>query len=43
VDRKVKAIKKNVKLNDPTWLYLNSVGKVPLLNREQEVELAQKN
>ena len=42
MERKVKAIKKNVKLNDPTWLYLNSVGKVPLLTREQEVELAQK-
>ena len=25
---------------DPTWLYLKSVGKVPLLTREQELELA---
>lgn len=34
--------KKNPNFADPTWLYLNSVGKVPLLTREQEVELAQK-
>lgn len=30
---------KTLKVLDPTTLYLNSVGKVPLLTREQEVEI----
>lgn len=35
-------IKKTAKYNDPTWVYLNSVGKVPLLSRAQEVHIAKK-
>jgi RNA polymerase primary sigma factor len=38
---KARKAKKPGQYTDPTWLYLNSVGKVPLLTREQEVELAQ--
>ena len=30
------------KFSDPTWIYLNSVGKVPLLTREEEVELSKR-
>ncbi len=36
------AIKKSTRYNDPTWVYLNSVGKVPLLSREQEVSIAKR-
>lgn len=38
-DRKA-SLKKIQKFSDPTWLYLNSVGKVPLLSREDEVRLS---
>lgn len=37
-DRKA-SLKKIQKFSDPTWLYLNSVGKVPLLSRDEEVAL----
>lgn len=37
-DRKA-SLKKIQKFSDPTWLYLNSVGKVPLLTRNEEVAL----
>ncbi len=36
------AIKKITRYNDPTWVYLNSVGKVPLLSREEEVSIAKR-
>jgi RNA polymerase primary sigma factor len=36
------AVSKAARYNDPTWVYLNSVGKVPLLSREQEVNIAKK-
>jgi RNA polymerase primary sigma factor len=36
------AQKKKAKYSDPTWIYLNSVGKVPLLSREDEVHLSQR-
>ncbi len=35
-------IKKVSRFNDPTWVYLNSVGKVPLLSRAEEVNIAKK-
>jgi len=35
-------IKKTSRFNDPTWVYLNSVGKVPLLSRAEEVNIAKK-
>ncbi len=38
-DRKAN-LKKVQKISDPTWLYLKSVGKVPLLSREDEVRLS---
>ena len=38
-DRKAN-LKKVEKISDPTWLYLKSVGKVPLLSREDEVRLS---
>lgn len=34
------SVKKIQKFSDPTWLYLSSVGKVPLLSREDEVRLS---
>lgn len=36
-----KTPKKTGNFADPTWLYLNSIGKVPLLTREEEVTLSQ--
>jgi len=36
------ALKKITRYNDPTWVYLNSVGKVPLLNREEEISIAKR-
>jgi RNA polymerase primary sigma factor len=35
-------IKKLTRYNDPTWVYLNSVGKVPLLSREEEISIAKR-
>jgi RNA polymerase primary sigma factor len=31
---------KDNRVNDPTWIYLNSLGRVPLMNRGQEVQQA---
>lgn len=39
---KKNVIKKPSRYSDPTWVYLNSVGKVPLLSRAQEVHIAKK-
>ncbi len=39
---KTDSLKKISRYNDPTWVYLNSVGKVPLLSREQEVSIAKR-
>jgi RNA polymerase primary sigma factor len=39
---KPEAIKKVTRYNDPTWVYLNSVGKVPLLSREEEISIAKR-
>ncbi len=36
------SLKKISRFNDPTWVYLNSVGKVPLLSREQEISIAKR-
>lgn len=38
--RKLIAGRRNTKYTDPTWVYLNSVGRVPLLSRGQETEYA---
>src|SRR6185295_5904617 len=35
-------LKKLARYNDPTWVYLNSVGKVPLLSREEEIAIAKR-
>ncbi len=35
-------LKKITRYNDPTWVYLNSVGKVPLLSREEEIAIAKR-
>jgi len=35
-------LKKLARYNDPTWVYLNSVGKVPLLSREEEINIAKR-
>jgi RNA polymerase primary sigma factor len=35
-------VKKISRYADPTWVYLNSVGRVPLLTRDQESEYAQR-
>ena len=36
------ALKKITRYNDPTWVYLNSVGKVPLLSRQEEIDIAKR-
>jgi RNA polymerase primary sigma factor len=36
------SLKKLARYNDPTWVYLNSVGKVPLLSREEEIAIAKR-
>ena len=38
--RKLISARRNPKYTDPTWVYLNSVGRVPLLSRGQETEYA---
>jgi RNA polymerase primary sigma factor len=40
--RRVISVKKISRFSDPTWVYLNSVGRVPLLTRDQESEYAQR-
>jgi RNA polymerase primary sigma factor len=40
--RRVVSVKKVSRFSDPTWVYLNSVGRVPLLTRDQESEYAQR-
>ena len=40
--RRVISVKKIARFSDPTWVYLNSVGRVPLLTRDQESEYAQR-
>lgn len=39
-NRRMIAARRNPRYNDPTWVYLNSVGRVPLLSRGQETEYA---
>jgi RNA polymerase primary sigma factor len=39
---KADSLKKLARYNDPTWVYLNSVGKVPLLSREEEINIAKR-
>jgi RNA polymerase primary sigma factor len=36
------SLKKLARYNDPTWVYLNSVGKVPLLSRQEEIDIAKR-
>ncbi len=36
------SLKKLTRYNDPTWVYLNSVGKVPLLSRQEEIDIAKR-
>ena len=38
--RRFASSKRNPRYTDPTWVYLNSVGRVPLLSRGQETEYA---
>lgn len=38
--RKLIAARRHPKYTDPTWVYLNTVGRVPLLSRGQETEYA---
>lgn len=40
--RRLASLRRVPRYTDPTWVYLNSVGKVPLLTRRQESEYAQK-
>jgi RNA polymerase primary sigma factor len=40
--RRIISVKRIPRYADPTWVYLNSVGRVPLLTRVQESEYAQK-
>jgi RNA polymerase primary sigma factor len=40
--RRVISVKRVPRYADPTWVYLNSVGRVPLLTRDQESEYAQR-
>jgi RNA polymerase primary sigma factor len=39
--RRYWAPKRAARYSDPTWVYLNTVGRVPLLTRTEEVEYAQ--
>jgi len=36
----LKDAQREMHYNDPTWMYLNNLGRVPLMNRGQEVEQA---
>lgn len=38
--RRITASRRSPRYTDPTWVYLNSVGRVPLLSRGQETEYA---
>jgi RNA polymerase primary sigma factor len=38
--RRVISVRRIPRYADPTWVYLNSVGRVPLLSRDQEAEYA---
>jgi len=38
--RRYLSMRKTPRYTDPTWVYLNSVGKVPLLTREEEASYA---
>ncbi|MBN1309382.1 MAG: sigma-70 family RNA polymerase sigma factor [Chitinispirillaceae bacterium] len=38
--RRIISARKQARYTDPTWVYLNSVGRVPLLSRGQETEYA---
>ena len=38
--RRVVSARRQARYTDPTWVYLNSVGRVPLLSRGQETEYA---
>jgi RNA polymerase primary sigma factor len=38
--RRILSLRKMPRYADPTWMYLNSVGRVPLLTREEEIEYA---
>jgi len=40
--RRIISVKRIPRYADPTWVYLNSVGRVPLLTRLQESEYAQR-
>lgn len=39
-NRRTVSARKQARYTDPTWVYLNSVGRVPLLSRGQETEYA---
>jgi RNA polymerase primary sigma factor len=43
LDRRIKRIisaRRTPRYSDPTWVYLNTVGRVPLLSRDQEAQYA---
>ena len=40
--RRMMSIKRTPRYTDPTWVYLNSVGRVPLLTRQEESEYARR-
>jgi RNA polymerase primary sigma factor len=40
--RRMISVRRIPRYADPTWVYLNSVGRVPLLSRDQEAEYAMK-
>jgi RNA polymerase primary sigma factor len=42
IQQRILSLKKFPRYADPTWVYLNNVGRVPLLTREQESEYALK-
>lgn len=40
--RRMMSLKRTPRYTDPTWVYLNSVGRVPLLTRQEEADYARK-
>ena len=38
--RRIAAVRRHPRYTDPTWVYLNSVGRVPLLSKGEEIEYA---